>query len=98
GGQKENPKNLIRRAARGWRMGGWADEQFPPIRPSAVAVAAHPVVPPILFATLRVIFAFMPRALHLTPAAAESIRLEIARARGNEVCFLARIGDEGDIH
>jgi ATP-dependent DNA helicase DinG len=40
----------------------------------------------------------LPRILFLTPAAADSIRLEIARARGNEVCFLARIGDEGDIH
>jgi ATP-dependent DNA helicase DinG len=43
----------------------------------------------------------MPRAiadLVLTPAAAESIRREIARARGNEVCFVAKIGENGEVH
>jgi ATP-dependent DNA helicase DinG len=37
------------------------------------------------------------RNLFLTPTAAETIRLEIARARGNEVCFVAKVGDEGEV-
>lgn len=36
--------------------------------------------------------------LHLTPQATEEIRREIARARGNEVCFLAYVGEEGDVY
>lgn len=43
----------------------------------------------------------MPRAavdLTLAPAAAEAIRREIDRARGNEVCFLAKVDDEGRVH
>lgn len=40
----------------------------------------------------------MSRVLFLTPIAAERIRSEIARARGNEVCFLARVGEAGDVH
>ncbi|HEX2188932.1 MAG TPA: helicase C-terminal domain-containing protein [Longimicrobiaceae bacterium] len=35
--------------------------------------------------------------LYLTLEAAELIRREIARARGNEVCFLARVGDDGEV-
>jgi ATP-dependent DNA helicase DinG len=35
--------------------------------------------------------------LFLTPAAADRMRREIARARGNEVCFLARVGDDGSV-
>jgi ATP-dependent DNA helicase DinG len=35
--------------------------------------------------------------LHLGAAAAELIRREIRRARGNEVCFLARIAEDGGI-
>ncbi len=38
-----------------------------------------------------------PRILRLDPAAAVRIRTEIARARGNEVCFLARVADDGDV-
>jgi ATP-dependent DNA helicase DinG len=33
--------------------------------------------------------------LHLTDAAAEVVRREIRRARGNEVCFLATVGEGG---
>lgn len=44
----------------------------------------------------------MPRTsiadLFLTPAAAELVRREIARARGNEVCFLARVGEDGEVY
>jgi ATP-dependent DNA helicase DinG len=35
--------------------------------------------------------------LFLGPAGAELIRREIRRARGNEVCFLARVSEEGEI-
>ena len=35
--------------------------------------------------------------LFLSPAAAERIRREIRRARGNEVCFLAPVGDDGEV-
>ncbi|HEX9108471.1 MAG TPA: helicase C-terminal domain-containing protein [Longimicrobiales bacterium] len=40
----------------------------------------------------------MSRVLHLTPISAEQIRSEIKRARGNEVCFLAYVGEEGDVY
>jgi ATP-dependent DNA helicase DinG len=36
--------------------------------------------------------------LHLAPAAAETLRREIARARGNEVCFVAKVGEHGEVH
>jgi ATP-dependent DNA helicase DinG len=36
-------------------------------------------------------------ALFLSPTAAELIRREVRRARGNEVCFLAAVGDGGEI-
>jgi len=35
------------------------------------------------------------RVLTLTPPAAEAIRTEIRRARGNEVCFVARVDEAG---
>lgn len=35
--------------------------------------------------------------LFLSPAAAELLRREIARARGNEVCFVARVGEGGEV-
>jgi ATP-dependent DNA helicase DinG len=35
--------------------------------------------------------------LRLGAAAAERIRAEIARARGNEVCFVARVGEGGEV-
>jgi ATP-dependent DNA helicase DinG len=35
--------------------------------------------------------------LFLTTAAAERIRREIARARGNEVCFVCRVGEGGEV-
>jgi ATP-dependent DNA helicase DinG len=35
---------------------------------------------------------------HLGAAAAELIRREIRRARGNEVCFVARVDEQGEIH
>ena len=35
--------------------------------------------------------------LKLTPAAAERIRQEIGRARGNEVCFVCRVGEDGRV-
>ncbi|HEU4457000.1 MAG TPA: helicase C-terminal domain-containing protein [Longimicrobium sp.] len=35
--------------------------------------------------------------LFLTPAAADRMRREIARARGNEVCFLAKVGEGGAV-
>jgi ATP-dependent DNA helicase DinG len=37
----------------------------------------------------------LSRVLTLTPVAAESIRLEISRSRGNEVCFVARVDEAG---
>ncbi|HET9983355.1 MAG TPA: helicase C-terminal domain-containing protein [Longimicrobiales bacterium] len=40
----------------------------------------------------------MARTLYLTPQATEQIRGEIARARGNEVCFLAYVGEDGDVY
>ena len=39
----------------------------------------------------------MTRILSLSPDAAEAIRSEIARARGNEVCFIALVDDGGVI-
>jgi ATP-dependent DNA helicase DinG len=35
--------------------------------------------------------------LHLSSAAAERVRREIRRARGNEVCFLATVGEAGEV-
>src|ERR1051325_8256788 len=35
--------------------------------------------------------------LFLAPVAAERIRREIARARGNEVCFVCRVGEDGAV-
>lgn len=35
--------------------------------------------------------------LFLSPAAAETVRREIERARGNEVCFVARVAEGGEI-
>lgn len=40
----------------------------------------------------------MARTLYLTPQATEQIRGEIVRARGNEVCFLAYVGEDGDVY
>lgn len=40
----------------------------------------------------------MSRLLHLTPLSSDQIRGEIKRARGNEVCFLAYVGEEGDVY
>ena len=37
----------------------------------------------------------MPRLISLSPEAAEFIRSEISRARGNEVCFVALVSDDG---
>src|SRR5688572_20562491 len=37
----------------------------------------------------------MPRTLSLTDQTADFIRAEIARARGNEVCFVALVSDDG---
>jgi ATP-dependent DNA helicase DinG len=39
----------------------------------------------------------MSRVLFLVPSAAERMRAEIARARGNEVCFVARVGESGEV-
>jgi ATP-dependent DNA helicase DinG len=39
----------------------------------------------------------MPRVLHLTKSAAGAIRHEIERARGNEVCFIAAVGENGAV-
>jgi ATP-dependent DNA helicase DinG len=36
--------------------------------------------------------------LLLTPAAAELVRREIARARGNEVCFVASVAEDGSVN
>ena len=38
-----------------------------------------------------------PADLFLSPAAAELVRREIARARGNEVCFVARVEESGEV-
>jgi ATP-dependent DNA helicase DinG len=35
--------------------------------------------------------------LYLTLEASELVRREISRARGNEVCFLARVGEDGEV-
>ena len=40
----------------------------------------------------------MSRVLYLTPEASATIRAEVERAHGNEVCFLARVGDGGDVY
>jgi ATP-dependent DNA helicase DinG len=40
---------------------------------------------------------FLPVDLHLGDAAAEVVRREIRRARGNEVCFLASVGEDGEL-
>ena len=40
----------------------------------------------------------MSRVLYLTPEASATIRAEVERARGNEVCFLARVGEGGDVY
>jgi ATP-dependent DNA helicase DinG len=44
----------------------------------------------------------MPPTVHsdlfLSPASAELVRREISRARGNEVCFLARVDEHGEVH
>lgn len=39
----------------------------------------------------------MSRVLYLSPEAADVIRAEIRRARGNEVCFVARVDDTGAV-
>ena len=39
----------------------------------------------------------MPRVLHLTPAAAGVLRHEIAKAKGNEVCFVAAVAENGGV-
>jgi ATP-dependent DNA helicase DinG len=39
----------------------------------------------------------MPRVLHLTKSAARIIRLEIERAKGNEVCFIAEVAETGAV-
>ncbi len=39
----------------------------------------------------------MPRVLHLTKAAAGALRHEIEKARGNEVCFVAVVGENGAV-
>jgi ATP-dependent DNA helicase DinG len=39
----------------------------------------------------------LSHVLTLTPSAAESIRLEISRSGGNEVCFVARVGESGAV-
>jgi ATP-dependent DNA helicase DinG len=39
----------------------------------------------------------MPRILHLTKSAAGAIRREIERAKGNEVCFVAGVSDDGGV-
>ncbi|HEX7049782.1 MAG TPA: helicase C-terminal domain-containing protein [Longimicrobiales bacterium] len=40
----------------------------------------------------------MSRVLHLSGAAARHMRAEIAEARGNEVCFVARVGEAGEVY
>src|SRR5690606_6694702 len=42
--------------------------------------------------------AALSRVLYLTPEASATIRAEVERAHGNEVCFLARVGDGGDVY
>ena len=39
----------------------------------------------------------MPRVLHLSPSAADTLREEIAGARGNEVCFIADVEEDGAV-
>jgi ATP-dependent DNA helicase DinG len=39
----------------------------------------------------------MPRVLHLTKASAGVIRHEVERARGNEVCFVAEVAENGAV-
>jgi ATP-dependent DNA helicase DinG len=39
----------------------------------------------------------MPRVLHLTKAAGRAIRAEIERAKGNEVCFIAAVAENGAV-
>ena len=39
----------------------------------------------------------MPRVLHLTKAAAGVIRHEIEKAKGNEVCFVAEVAENGAV-
>jgi ATP-dependent DNA helicase DinG len=39
----------------------------------------------------------MPRVLHLTKAAAGVLRHEIEKARGNEVCFVAEVAENGAV-
>ncbi len=39
----------------------------------------------------------MPRILHLTRSAAGAIRREVERARGNEVCFVAAVDQDGAV-
>ncbi len=39
----------------------------------------------------------MPRVLHLTKSAAGAIRHEIEKARGNEVCFIAAVAENGAV-
>jgi ATP-dependent DNA helicase DinG len=39
----------------------------------------------------------MPRVLHLTKSAAGALRHEIEKARGNEVCFVAEVGEDGGV-
>jgi ATP-dependent DNA helicase DinG len=39
----------------------------------------------------------MPRILHLTKSAAGTIRREIERAKGNEVCFIAEVSESGAV-
>lgn len=39
----------------------------------------------------------MSRTLFLVRTAAERIRAEVARARDNEVCFVAQVGEDGDV-
>lgn len=42
-------------------------------------------------------FTGIAREIRLTPAAAERIRREVGRARGNEVCFLAPLDERGAV-
>jgi ATP-dependent DNA helicase DinG len=39
----------------------------------------------------------MPRVLHLTKSAAGTIRREVERAKGNEVCFIAVVAESGGV-
>lgn len=40
----------------------------------------------------------LSRTLFFAPSAAERVRAAISRARGNEVCFAARVGDGGEVY